>query len=544
MDRLGRILLPGATALLVALALPALASANDYCVQVSCPGTDVNSIEDAFSLAKISGDADRVFLGGHEYGTLNQQGFVYDASGPIEIVGAGPATVLTGPSGGWGVLTLKGGPGSSVHDLTVKLPQYAQGYGLYTSNGARRIDVVEHADQLNMREGVVRVSGGTLEDSEVQLVRDGKSTAVALGAGGGILRRSDVAASKGVLSQYGDTVIERSRVQGLSYGVRALGGVTTIRSSRIHAIGPDETGIRAEAQNSDTTVNADGVTVTTGIGATAVGIGATTELAPALNAEVNLTNSVVRGGGAALLAHSGSASPGAGYAKVAASYSDYDPSRNDTTGGHAALSEANVSNSGDGGFVSEAFLGFRLLPTSPLVDAGDPATPQGLDLDGNALVADGNGDGIARRDIGAFELQPGPAPDDGGGAGGGGPAADTTAPLVSGFRATPAVFTVARASTPASARAARGTRLRYSLSEPARVTVAIKRAVKRGGRVRYRTVGTLKRSGTGGANSIRFTGRIGKRALRPGRHRAVIRATDAAGNRGAPKRIALRITRR
>jgi hypothetical protein len=52
---------------------------------------------------------------------------------------------------------------------------------------------------------------------------------------------------------------------------------------------------------------------------------------------------------------------------------------------------------------------YRLLAGSPLIDTGDPATPQGLDLAGSPLVADGNGDGDARRDPGAFEFQPAPA---------------------------------------------------------------------------------------------------------------------------------------
>ena len=55
--------------------------------------------------------------------------------------------------------------------------------------------------------------------------------------------------------------------------------------------------------------------------------------------------------------------------------------------------------------------------------------------------------------------------------------------------------------------------------------------------------GTLKRMGTQGQNSVRFTGRIGRRALRAGRYRAVIRATDAAGNRSAPSLTRFRIVR-
>ena len=191
------------------------------------------------------------------------------------------------------------------------------------------------------------------------------------------------------------------------------------------------------------------------------------------------------------------------------------------------------------GFVSWGDGNYRLLPTSRLVDAGDPAAAQGVDLDGNPLVADGNGDGIARRDMGAFELQP----DSPGSGPGGTGTADTLAPVVRGFSATRTAFSVARASTPVAARAPGGTRLRYTLSERARVTVAIQRTVKRGGHVRHRTVGSLTRDAAQGANTIRFSGRIGKRALRPGRYRAVIRATDTAGNRSQPRTVRLRVKR-
>jgi len=62
--------------------------------------------------------------------------------------------------------------------------------------------------------------------------------------------------------------------------------------------------------------------------------------------------------------------------------------------------------------------------------------------------------------------------------------------------------------------------------------------------VRHRTVGTLKNAGVHGANKRRFTGRIATRALRPGSYRAVVRATDAAGNRSAPKSVRLRVRRK
>ncbi|MBC8249504.1 MAG: FG-GAP repeat protein [Anaerolineales bacterium] len=46
----------------------------------------------------------------------------------------------------------------------------------------------------------------------------------------------------------------------------------------------------------------------------------------------------------------------------------------------------------------------RLLTSSPCIDAGDPATPPGTDLDGDPRPIDGNDDGQAVADIGADEL--------------------------------------------------------------------------------------------------------------------------------------------
>ncbi|HZD52358.1 MAG TPA: choice-of-anchor Q domain-containing protein [Woeseiaceae bacterium] len=60
-----------------------------------------------------------------------------------------------------------------------------------------------------------------------------------------------------------------------------------------------------------------------------------------------------------------------------------------------------------------------LTADSPAVDAGDDEHCPAMDQRGLARLADGDGDGTAACDIGAFELQPAP-PSGGGGSGGGG----------------------------------------------------------------------------------------------------------------------------
>ncbi len=60
---------------------------------------------------------------------------------------------------------------------------------------------------------------------------------------------------------------------------------------------------------------------------------------------------------------------------------------------------------------------------------------------------------------------------------------------------------------------------------------------------RYVTVGTLKRRGLQGVNRVVFTGRIGRRALKPGSYRATATAKDAAGNVSRPSVAAFTIAR-
>ena len=132
-------------------------------------------------------------------------------------------------------------------------------------------------------------------------------------------------------------------------------------------------------------------------------------------------------------------------------------------------------------------------------------------------------------------------------------------PVISDVSLTNHVFSVGPAPTPTSARQPglrprRGTRLSYTLSESAAVYLAVSRerpgllregrcqpvTRAKGRRLRRRhpmrrciapkPIGIFTRSGMAGANSFRFSGRIGSHAVRPGRFRLSMNAIDAAGN--------------
>jgi hypothetical protein len=120
-------------------------------------------------------------------------------------------------------------------------------------------------------------------------------------------------------------------------------------------------------------------------------------------------------------------------------------------------------------------------------------------------------------------------------------AADTAPPAFVGrVRVDPRTFAVTRRRGRArSARPRRGTTFRYRLSEPARVVFTVERRVGR----RFARVGAFAQRAGAGANARRFSGRIGGRKLRPGRYRAILGATDAAGNRSRAKRAAFKVVR-
>lgn len=89
----------------------------------------------------------------------------------------------------------------------------------------------------------------------------------------------------------------------------------------------------------------------------------------------------------------------------------------------------------------------------------------------------------------------------------------------------------------------RGTTISYRLSAPARVTLRIK---ARNGSARSRRAmsGTLSHRGARGANKLRFTAKIGRRWLRPGRYRVELIAKDAAGRTTKVLRSSFVVTRR
>ena len=93
-------------------------------------------------------------------------------------------------------------------------------------------------------------------------------------------------------------------------------------------------------------------------------------------------------------------------ARIPISHTNYSPAKVlDVSGGDAAAVAGPGNLLANPSFVDGAAADFRLRGDSPLIDRGFPGAGSTGDLDGLPRPNDGNGDGAAVRDLGAFEYQ-------------------------------------------------------------------------------------------------------------------------------------------
>jgi hypothetical protein len=244
---------------------------------------------------------------------------------------------------------------------------------------------------------------------------------------------------------------------------------------------------------------------------------------------LTLTNSIARGA-SDLRTEDGSGGPG----RIAVSNSNFDVVNEETVGAIGG----SANQSAPPLFLDAAAGDYREAAGSPTIDAGiAEAAMSPLDLAGNFRVLGG------APDIGAFEFVPPPA-----------------AGALTSLTLSPKAFRARRGggaviSGRGAKKKVRGTTVRYALTAAANAAFTVERALK--GRrvagkcskqttanrsrkkcVRYRALRSgFALQGVAGENRFGFSGRIGPKALAPGRYRLI--ATAGA----SVKRVAFTITR-
>jgi hypothetical protein len=415
--------LPAAAVAAVLLAAPCLSPAATICVAQEASGCDssFSEVQPALDYAREAPGDDRVAIGPGRF----EGPFSYSpggAGGQIEVVGQGPATILTAPpptASGATILDLDDGDGSAVSGLTVRIPARAgpaadSGIRADAVTGVRVSSDAEEASPSPPSVGVrLPTAGGSLRNSVVELVGGGGGEVGVLVEGGSASTPTTVSdvritAPVAVRSSAQATSVVRARILTEKLGVLACNAPVTVEDTLVRVV--EGVGLRAEGGeecgSGQGALTVRQVTIAgTGAGAGAVGAEAVAG-ASGQAPRVDVSLSIVRGVQTAF--RTAANAPGtAPDTRVGAS--DFEAARHAEVGAQGTptfeMTEPDID--ADPLFTAELLGDFTLRPGSPAIDsafspplaAGESAT----DLSGNPRVVDGNGDGVAARDMGAFE---------------------------------------------------------------------------------------------------------------------------------------------
>lgn len=398
-------------------------AAGEHVICVNAPaGATCDEISStiplAISLANSNATDDLILLGAHTYG--DGPYLLETTNGhTLDLRGAGQGqTILTAQaSGAQTYLSVYSG---TVSDLTITMEtsNSSGDNGLYLAQGATGDHVtVEGAGTSNAT--AAHLSEATLRNSSVTA-----SLATGRGiysAGGNTVTDTTIVGNQGFTLSDPGTVDTVSRVSVRSdyQGFSTDGGTITIDDAVVDlGTSTGATGIFAGNFNNGTaprTISADHVTII-GNGSGSRGAWAYAAASGAkATSTLTLTNSVIWGPDTPLQvdADNDGARGGPSTATLETSYSDWhgSPVENIGANGAGGVTVGAGRLDVDPMFVDVAGKDVHLKKGSPVVDKGDPSTtgPK-KDRDGTSRVTDGDGNGAARRDMGAYELPDTTAP--------------------------------------------------------------------------------------------------------------------------------------
>lgn len=346
-------------------------------------------------------------------GDFTQNALVSGAN-PVDIVGAGQGTggtILRSPNSNFS-LDIQS-PGSTVSNLRVRVENQTGIFeaGIFLSGPgvvANGVTVLGEPGVDNAV-GVIVRTGAILRNSLVQVPPTGDAND-AIGAEGGARIENVSAAGDKMIDARNPgpaVVVRRLRSPTPSHtGILALGsGSVDVSDALIRLTGGSTSvGLSAEATSGSTasivarhvTVVGTGDALNAGRGAYASGFNS------GEHATVDIRDSIFHALSTDLEVEAFSGA----VARIPVSHTNYNPSKVlDVSGGDAAAVAGPGNLLANPSFVDGAAADFRLRDDSPLIDRGFPGAGSISDLDGLPRPNDGNGDGVAVRDLGAFEYQ-------------------------------------------------------------------------------------------------------------------------------------------
>jgi hypothetical protein len=412
------------------------AQANTYCALSATPGTCTTNytnlataLPSAITDAQVNPGPDTVRIGAGTFTTTSGdlQLFGTGPNNAVNVVGESrPNTKLAVSNSTAQTIIFDGGNGSTLSNLTITIPgTITGGTGLLVRNTTGglapvvsdvNVNAVPASNPTNLTG--VSLQAGSLVNSSVDVTSTNLSTAVASdGDGTQAISNSNLTGPRGLIQRGVSGALTASRViiTASQIGAETTTGTLNLNNSLIK-MPPVATSTALSTTASgaglvDTQV--DGSTIVGGAGTTGAQLTAQTN--PTASARLQLNNSVMSVGGNTFFAYIAGSSNAVAFNSDHSAYDKTKVVRFASSLGPLNTVEQNAIDlsTTSPGFTNAATGDYTPLPSSPLIDAGQPIDPPAgaTDITGTPRACHGKADGLIIRDIGAFEYRTNPSDD-------------------------------------------------------------------------------------------------------------------------------------